>query len=146
MHYVRLTFFRPEEVRREQTTLAAEIYNHSRLLLSRSSTDCQFVPIRSMQYQAVITDDEIIFVDAQGYAVRDGEGGRIIVMAWETIKAGTRDSLTEPVPINVVDYQHTPDDLRRRLLLEFDKAMNLMLERQLESAVPPQSMKVIPIG
>ena len=146
MHYVQLTFFRPEEVTREQTMIPAELFNHSRLLLGRSNTDCQFVPIRSMQYQAVITSSEIIFVDAQDYAVHDGEGGRLIVMAWEMGSAASRDSLTEPVPITEVHYHEHLDDLRRPLQQEFYRAMNLMLERQLEHATPCQSMKVVPIG
>lgn len=145
MRFETVTFFRPEEMKRERTTLPAELYNHSRLLLSRSPTDCEFVPIRSMQYQGVITNDEIFFVDAQGYAVRDGEGGRLIVMAWEMLKPETRDSLSDPVPIDVVYYHPVPDDLRRRLLLEFGKAMDLMLERQLEASAPAQSLKVIPL-
>jgi hypothetical protein len=146
MYFEQVTFFRPDEIRRERTSLAAETYNRCRLLLTRSSTNCQFVPIRSMQYQGVITNDEIIFVDSQGYAVRDGQGGRLIVLAWQIVKAETRHSLSSPNPIDLVHYHETTVDFRRRLLGEFDKAMQQMLNRQSEANETPQSLKVIAIG
>jgi hypothetical protein len=98
-----------------------------------------------MQYQGVITNSEIIFVDSQGYAVRDGQGGRLIVLAWEIVKE-PRHSLTSPIPIDVVHYHETTVDLRRRLLGEFDKAMQQMLNRQLDADSSPRSLKVIAIG
>ncbi len=57
-----------------------------------------------MQFQAVIDPEEIIFVDSLGYAVENGHGGRLIVLAWQFTSHGPRDSLTEPVPIEVVYY------------------------------------------
>jgi len=146
MYFVQVTFFRPDELRRERTSLAAEIYNRCRLLLSRSPTNCQFVPIRSMQYQGVITNDEIVFVDSQGYAVRDGQGGRLIVLAWQIVKEETRHSLTASIPMDAVQYHETTVDFRRRVLREFDKAMQQMLNRQSKSEDSPQSLKVVAIG
>ncbi|MGD8587745.1 MAG: hypothetical protein PVG22_02835 [Chromatiales bacterium] len=145
MYFEQVTFFRPDEIRRERTSLAAETYNRCRLLLGRSPTNCQFVPIRTMQYQGVITNDEIIFVDSQGYAVRDGQGGRLIVLAWQIVN-DARHSLTAPISIDAVHYHETTLDFRRRLLGEFDKAMQQMLNRQLEADGTPQSLKVIAIG
>jgi len=146
MHFESVTFFRPEEIYRKSATLPAEIFNHIRLLLNRSPSDCQFVPIRNMQYQGVITNNEVIFVDAQGYAVRDGEGGRMIVMAWQYDGNQSRDSLTEPVDIEVVHYHHDMGDLERRLFVEFDQAMKQMLERQLEADMTGQEVKVVSIS
>ena len=57
------TFFRPEEVARSSLRLSAELFNRCRLLLSRCESEHLFVPIRSMQYQAVIDREEAIFVD-----------------------------------------------------------------------------------
>ena len=146
MHYESLTFFRPEEVERKQSTLAAEVYNAIRLLFNRNKLACQFVPIRSMQYQAVITGEEVVFVDSLGYAVRDGEGGRMIVMAWQFNQNKSRDSLTEPVSMDIVHYHLDMDDLERRLFVEFGQSMKLLLERQLETDVPQQKMKVVSIN
>ncbi|MEL0585249.1 MAG: hypothetical protein AAES65_10280 [Candidatus Thiodiazotropha sp. (ex. Lucinoma kazani)] len=78
------TFFRPKADKRECLNIPAPLFNRCRLLVKRCLSEHVFVPIRSMQYQAVIDRDEVIFVDNQGgYAVQDGEGGRVIVLAWK---------------------------------------------------------------
>ena len=123
------TFFRPAEVAREQLNLPAPLFNRCLLLLNRSITKNVFVPVRTMQYQAVIDDDEIIFVDNQGYAVQDGKGGRLIILAWQMPMHHSRDSLTEPVPIKVVYYIREGHDTHRRLIGEFAKALDLFEER-----------------
>lgn len=145
MHFESLTFFRPPELERERSRIAAETFNRCRLLLRRSPSECCFVPIRSMQFQGVVGNQEIIFVDSQGYAVHGGEGGRLIVLAWQLAHSGTRDSLTDPVPIDLVRYQPLPREQEWRLLGEFDKAMQLLLERQLEGEQAGGGVRVVPI-
>jgi len=123
-------FFRPEETSRERVTLPAPLYNRCRLLLARCPRPHVFVPIRSMQYQAVIDSEEIIFVDNQGYAVRDGRGGRLIVLAWKVTLGSPRESLTEPVPIEILYYGHETHDTHRRLMSEFPRALGLYEAKQ----------------
>jgi hypothetical protein len=118
------TFFRPEEVTREHINLPAPLFNRCVLLLNHSTTGNVFIPVRSMQYQAVIDSDEIIFVDNQGYAVQGGKGGRLIILAWQVPMHSTRDSLNEPVPIEVVYYVSHDHDIHRRLIGEFPKAID----------------------
>ena len=132
MHIRREILFRGDALRHERVTIPADLYNHTRLLLHRADigTGCVFVPVRTLQFQAVITSDEVVFVDSQGYAVRNGEGGRVILLAWQFDPALHRDSLTEPVPIDVVHYGPNLDVTQRRLLSEFHQAVNLLLERQ----------------
>ncbi|MGB1110304.1 MAG: hypothetical protein ACPG4N_08105 [Gammaproteobacteria bacterium] len=144
MHYQTQTFFRPDEVKRESVTLRADMFNASRRLLGRSPKDCVFVPIRAMQFLGVICEDEVIFVDSQAYAVRDGEGGRMIVLAWQAPNGGNRNSLTDPVPIDVVHYHEDQHATQTRLMCEFLPSMNLLLERQHEEA-PDQSAKIVSI-
>ena len=80
--YTRETFFRPDAMEQQDWSITADVYNRCQLLLSRSETGCVFVPIRNMQYVGAIDSEEIIFVDSQGgYAHRDGQGGRPIVLA-----------------------------------------------------------------
>ena len=76
------TFFRPDELARERLCIPAALYNRCRLKLSRCRYGHVFVPVRSMQVQSVIDEEEIIFVDNQAYAVRDGQGGKLIMLAW----------------------------------------------------------------
>ena len=123
------TFFRPEEVAREHINLPAPLLNRCVLLMNHSTTGNVFVPVRTMQYQAVIDTDEIIFVDNQGYAVQNGKGGRLIIVAWQFPTRHSRDSLCEPVPIDVVYYIREDHDIHRRLIGEFPKALDRYEER-----------------
>ena len=77
------TFFLPKEVERRQWSVPADIYNLYRSLQRRNQTGHVFVPIRTMQFMAVLDDDEIVFVDSQSYAVSKDEGGRLILIAWK---------------------------------------------------------------
>jgi hypothetical protein len=93
-----------------------------------------FVPIRSMQFQAVIDRHEIIFVDALGgYVVQGGEGGRVILLSWQPAPPGELGSLSEPVPCEVVHYRAGLEDLQRRLVGEFTAAL-AAADARLESA------------
>jgi len=124
MRIITETFFRPEAVASERLKLPAPLFNRCVLLLKNSPTKNVFVPVRSMQFQAVIDAEEIIFVDNQSYAVRAGHGGRLIVIAWKAALHGPRDSLSEPVPIEVVYYANETHETHRRLMGEFPKALD----------------------
>ena len=63
------TFFLPKEVERKQWSVPAEIYNLYRALWQRNLTGHVFVPIRNMQFMAVLDKSEIVFVDSQSYAL-----------------------------------------------------------------------------
>ena len=52
------TFYRPPETGREARTLPGPVYNLAHGLLAQSGTGCVFVPIRSMQYMAVLDAGE----------------------------------------------------------------------------------------
>ncbi len=137
-------FFRPDEVKREATVIPATLYNQCRLLLAEAPFGSVFVPIRTLQFLAVITQKEIIFVDSLAYAVREGEGGRLILLAWEHPGA-PRDSLTEPVNIDVTHYHVGLAEIQRRLLNEFAVATKQMLDRH-HDALPKMDMRVVSIG
>lgn len=108
-------FFRGEELRREQRMLSAEVYNRTRLLLRRSGATHLFVPIRSMQYQAVVDADEIIFVD--------GLGDRHVELAWQAFRPQERSGLNDPVPYECVFYDPSAAVTLRRLQTEFAQAL-----------------------
>jgi hypothetical protein len=56
-----LSCYRDRELAREPRYLPASTYNLAHTLLARSPGDCVFVPIRSMQYVAIIAVEEIDF-------------------------------------------------------------------------------------
>lgn len=138
------TFFRPNELRRDSTTIPASLYNRCRLLLNRCSTEYLFIPIRSMQFLAVYDEEEILFVDSQAYAVRDGEGGRLIVLSWSMPVHPDRDSLSTPVAIELVHYLETDRELQVRLMSELPKALDRLEEKARDTGCDPRLMKVLP--
>lgn len=138
------TFFRPDEVARERLSIPAPLYNRCRLMLSRCHYAHVFVPVRSMQMQSVIDEGEVIFVDNQAYAVRDGEGGRLIMLAWVFRHDQGRDDLTEPAPIELVYYHESARELHTRLIGQFNGALDLMEQRYREHGCEPRSKKVLP--
>lgn len=138
------TFFRPPERERRAVTLPAATLNAARLLLARSRGDCLFVPIRSMQYLAVVDREETVFVDSQAYAVHKGMGGRLILIAWRLRPMGQSPSLSEPVPCDLIFYRAGLDDTQRRLVGEYGRALQLLGERGSEGAPPHQGARILP--
>lgn len=119
-------FFRPEETGRETSRIRADLFGYCRKALARSVTDCAFVPVRSMQLLAVVTHNEVVFVDNLNYAVHEGRGGRLIMLAWDLSRSGQRDSLDEPVPVEIVLFHDSSLDLHNRLISEFPGALQTL--------------------
>jgi len=139
------TFFRPAEMEREGLSIPAPFFNRCRLLVSRCESEHVFVPIRSMQYQAVIDREEIIFVDNHGgYAFCEGEGGRLIVLAWKFSQDVGRDSLDEPVEIKLVSYSRDGREKHRRLMSEFPRALDRLEEKYRVSGCDPKRKNILP--
>jgi hypothetical protein len=142
---IRETFFRPDEAfAREVSALPADIHNGLQRLLAKGGGESVFLPIRSIQYQAVIDREEIIFVDAiGGYAHQNGVGGRLIRIAWRPA-AGPRSSISAPVPCEIVYYAAGLQETQRRLIGETRAALRLVLERERERAAPAGGHRVVP--
>ena len=125
------TFYRPPELSREPRTLPAETYNLAHLLLKRAATGCLFVPLRSMQFLAVLDAEEFIFVDR--------EGRRMIELAWQRFAPQARRALDEPVSYEAVYYSAAGAEVMRRAQGEFHKALR-EVERKIAS---PGAARVI---
>lgn len=138
------TFFRAAKSQRETRSLPADIFNRCRRLLGRAERGSVFVPIRSMQYLAVIDAEEVIFVDSQGrYQIVEGEGGRPILLSWRFPPPGERESITEPVPLEVIYYYRGLKDVQRRLVGEFAKALSHLEDKEKEPAAFEKGAKII---
>ena len=116
------SFYHDEEIAREPRTLPAATYNLTHTLLAQCGQNCLFVPIRSMQYMAVIDHEEIIFVDR--------EGARMIELAWQHFNPKARGSLDEPVPYELVYYMEKGRETMKRLGVEFHKALTQLAEKR----------------
>ena len=137
------TFFLPKEVERKAWLVPAEIYNLYHSLQARDHDGHVFVPIRTLQFMAILDKNEIVFVDSQSYAVANNEGGRIILIAWKLPISHDRDSLEEPMQSEVVFYDKKDDDLQLRLVSEFREAMQLMDQRYRDEVMPKQGAKIL---
>lgn len=138
-------FFRPPETLRKACALPAELYNAAQRMLGRSRTGCVFVPIRSMQYLGVIDRAEVVFVDSQAYAYQGEQGGRLILVAWQTRPGGpARASLTQPVACDVVFYEPELAEVQRRLVGEFGRALQELERRTRDTELPAQGARILP--
>lgn len=116
------TFERGPVLDRTGMALPARTYNLTRILLADSATGCVFVPIRPMQYMAVIDREEIIFVD--------GQYKRWIAVAWGSFRPGDRGSLEDAVAYEATYYTAEGAELQLRLQAEFHKALELIDSRR----------------
>ena len=114
-------FYREEEIARLPAFLPAATYNLAHTLLARAG-NCLFVPIRSLQYMAVLDAEEFIFVDSQNKAW--------VELAWQHFHPQARKSLDERVPFEVVHYLPQAAETMKRLPGEFHQALLLLAERQ----------------
>lgn len=110
-----ITCYRDQEVAREPRTLPASTYNLAHTLLARSPSGCLFVPIRSMQYLAIIDTEEIVFID--------GERKCWVDIAWLNFHPQSRNSLEDPVPYDACFYQTGSVQLMNRLQAEFARSL-----------------------
>ena len=127
------TFYRPSELSREPRTLPGETYNLARVLLKRAATGSLFVPLRGIQFLAVLDAEEFIFVDR--------EGRRMIELAWQHFAPQARDSLNDPVSYEVVYYSPASAEIMRRVQSEFHKAL-LALEKKTVLDAPARIIKL----
>ena len=125
-------FYREQEIARLPAFLPAVTYNLAHTLLARAGA-CLFVPIRSMQYMAVLDAEEFIFVDSQNKAW--------VELAWQHFRPQARASLDERVPFEVVHYLPQAAETMKRLPGEFHKALQMLAER----CLPQQDALVLPL-
>lgn len=110
-----ITCYRDQELACETRHLPAATYNLALTLLARSTTGNLFVPIRAMQYLAILDAEEWVFLD--------GERKCWIDIAWRNFQPQTRTSLEDPVQYEAVFYQASAHDLMSRLQAELPRAL-----------------------
>ena len=110
-----ITLGRDQELGSEPNQLPAETYNLTRILLKKSDTGNVFVPIRSMQYLAIIDNQEILFID--------GNFKNLVVVAWTDFQPQLRLSLQSPVQYITRRYRDDGREIMARLQSEFPAAL-----------------------
>lgn len=117
-----ITCFRDRELNREAETLPATVYNLAKSLMACSPSGIVFVPIRSMQYLAILDREEFVFVD--------GQYKNWVEIAWQRFRPQTRTSLDIPVPYEVAIYHPDGLAMMQRLMNEFPKALQATAARE----------------
>lgn len=119
-----ITCYRDEEISRESRQLPANTYNLAITLLARSGGGHLFVPIRSMQYMAIIDTEEFVFID--------GERRCWIDIAWRDFKRRDREALDQSVAYQAVFYRAHPAGtagIMARLQSEFPLALRALADK-----------------
>lgn len=110
-----ITCYRYPEIKRELRQLPAITYNLAHTLLARSATGNLFIPIRAMQYLAIMDAEELVFLD--------GERKCWIDIAWRRFHPQARASLDEPVGYEAVYYSADAEKMMSRLQAELPRAL-----------------------
>jgi hypothetical protein len=114
-YLVEITCYRDTEIKREQRQLPAATYNLAHTLLARSKTGHLFIPIRTMQYLAILDVEELIFLDGPRKCWVD--------IAWRNFHPQLRHSLDEPVSYDAVYYTTEAAQIMSRLQRELYLAL-----------------------
>ena len=140
------SFFTPDDFFCQKSTLLSKAYNLAHVLLNRSESSHLFVPIRSLQYLAIIEKNTFWFVDSQAYAVRGDEGGRLIRVSWQpVIDTNQREGLTQHMNCRVIFYGEDMSEIQTRLSGEFYKAMQLIDQRHCDSLSSNCRVNILPL-
>lgn len=135
---MKLSFHRPAELAREVRHLPAPLYNLARRLLERSAESCVFVPIRSMQYLAVLDREEFLFIDSERKSV--------IAMAWQNFRPGRRNALDAPVAFEAVYYDAHGPETMKRLQGDFERALRLLAAKDAPPRAADSATPVLDFG
>jgi len=140
------SFFTPDEFFCRKTRLLSRTYNLAHVLLNRNQTDHLFVPIRSLQYLAIIEKNAFWFVDSLAYAVRNDDGGRLIRVSWHPlINPNQREGLTQDVDCRIIFYGEDMSDIQTRLSSEFYQSMLQIDQRHRDSLNAACKVKILPL-
>ena len=113
-----LRLYREDPILRETRHLPAGVYKLAHLLLAHADSPCVFVPIRSMQYLAVIDREEIVFVDR--------ELPSRVQIAWQSFRRHERSALDERIEFVVAFHTRESLGVMPGLMSEFPPAMQAL--------------------
>lgn len=137
------SFFTPDEFCCLQEPLLSSTYNLAHLLLNRCQAEHLFVPVRSMQYLAIVEANTFWFVDSLAYAVRRNEGGRMITVSWHPVNTAKRESMEQHIDCRVMYYDRDMSDVQNRLRREFYQAMLLLDQRYRDRYIPAEGARIL---
>ncbi len=120
-----ITCYREVACAQESLALPAATYNMAITQLQRSPNACLFVPLRALQYLAILDHEEFVFID--------GERKCWIDIAWRNFHPSRRNALDEPVAYEAVYYRPDAAILMSRILAELPRALRALANKELPS-------------
>lgn len=117
-----ITCYHNLEVACEPRQLPAATYNLALTLLARSASGNLFIPIRAMQYLAIMDAEEFVFLD--------GERKCWIDIAWRNFRPQARVSLVDPVNYDAVYYTPEAAQIMARLQRELYLALQQLAGKE----------------
>jgi hypothetical protein len=129
-----ITCYRDQELARIPCSLPAAIFNLAHTLLDHSSHGVVFVPIRSMQYLAILDAEEFVFLDSLNKSW--------IELAWQNFHPQQRTALDEPVPYEAVHYNASAIETMKRLQHDFGLALQDLTKKE----APHGEARIIKFG
>ncbi len=102
-----LSLYRDEALGIEPRSLRAQTYNLGHVLWANSADGVVFLPIRQMQFLAILDAQEWVFVD--------GMKKHFIELAWQKFHPQARSNIDEAVPFEAVFYTEASLPLMSRL-------------------------------
>ena len=114
-------FYRGDTLGTESCTLSAETYNNIRHLMSRHEGPQVFVPVRSLQYMAVVSETEVIFVDIHIQ--------RVTELSWSGFQSSDRDSLNSPVSYSCSWHNSKAREHMHKIPIEFAESLKVLLNK-----------------
>ncbi|MGC8696833.1 MAG: hypothetical protein ACP5Q0_00045 [Halothiobacillus sp.] len=102
-----LSLYRDEALVIEPRSLRAQTYNLGHVLWANSTDGVVFLPIRQMQFLAILDAQEWVFVD--------GMKKHFIELAWQKFHPQARSNIDEAVPFEAVFYTEASLPLMSRL-------------------------------
>lgn len=116
-----LICYRDMPISHESRQLPASTYNLAQILLAQSTTGVVFVPIRSMQYLAILDADELVFLDSSNKSW--------IEIAWQNFNPQQRTSLDQAVPYEAIYYNQSGAAVMQRLQHELALALQALMKK-----------------
>ncbi len=116
-----ITCYRDTELHRVTCHLPAATYNLAVTQLARTTNGNLFIPIRSMQYLAIVDAEEIVFLDGARKCWVD--------IAWRNFRPQARASLSDAVEYQAVYYRADAAALMPRLQAELPRALQALSKK-----------------
>lgn len=112
-------FYRGDTLGTEICSLSAETYNNMRRLIARYDGAQVFVPVRSLQYMAVVSEKEVIFVDIHIQ--------RVTELSWSRFQSNDRGGLNSPVHYSCAWHNSKAHERMQKISTEFAESIKALL-------------------